>query len=329
MASPSLVTSFWDAAVLPLGHEEPVSRLRSMIVANQYPRTCSRTCNMRKFYVAGTMQNHRRMAVALMQALLDQCTLVPSYPALPVRSVLATGPELQRVCDASNRTGLDCYFLPLSNCSSRGYGLNIEWDASDGMERIGQLTGLRSELLLMGTLLSWVMRPQPELAAAIEWYGASLGLARTGARPVPSLYLPCTFPVPSQVALRGLVRGTAWWRCTCGAATSTRFTRSTCATTRGGCTPRASRCGEGGSPPTSAPTGCCAPRSSVGPRFPASFAHGGGHFSNTRYMSDDRSLNLTRRGGPLFRLAPAARTCARPPSRAPRNVGVATHATAS
>lgn len=41
-------------------------------------------------------------------------------------------------------------------------------------------TGVTSEPLLMGTLLAWIMRPQPELRDAIGLYGAQLGLGAAG-----------------------------------------------------------------------------------------------------------------------------------------------------
>jgi hypothetical protein len=50
------------------------------------------------------------------------------------------------------------------------------------LDRMATATGLRSELLTMGTLLSWIMRPQPELREAIHLYGAQLDLHVSGAR---------------------------------------------------------------------------------------------------------------------------------------------------
>ena len=44
------------------------------------------------------------------------------------------------------------------------------------------MTGLYSEILIMGTLLSWVMRPQPELEEAVLRYGRTLGLDVPGVR---------------------------------------------------------------------------------------------------------------------------------------------------
>jgi hypothetical protein len=82
--------------------------------------------------------------------------------------------------------------LPISNCTravepkgsaSKFRFLDTKYDLSRGLDRIANRTGLRSDVLVMGTLLSWCMRPQPELRTAVEWYGASLGFrADSGAR---------------------------------------------------------------------------------------------------------------------------------------------------
>ena len=74
----------------------------------------------------------------------------------------------------------------------------------------------------MGTL-SWVTRPQPELKAAIEFYGGALASSR---------------------ATRA--RGIAVSACTFGAATSTACTRSTWPTTRGASPSTPLRHGRGG-----------------------------------------------------------------------------------
>ena len=53
--------------------------------------------------------------------------------------------------------------------------LNSKFDLSRGLDSLRNVTGLRSEMLIMGTLLSWIMRPQPELRMAVERYAATLG----------------------------------------------------------------------------------------------------------------------------------------------------------
>jgi hypothetical protein len=79
---------------------------------------------------------------------------------------------------------LHCYFRPISTCTrntSRSFQfLDSRFDLSRGLERVGNATGLHSELLIMGTLLSWVMRPQRELGDAVGRYGAALGFLAGG-----------------------------------------------------------------------------------------------------------------------------------------------------
>ena len=50
------------------------------------------------------------------------------------------------------------------------------------LDRIGHMTGLYSDMLIVGALLSWVMRPQPELEEAVLSYGRTLGLHVPGVR---------------------------------------------------------------------------------------------------------------------------------------------------
>ena len=106
---------------------------------------------------------------------------------------VATGKELRQRCVASGRLSLHCYFRPISKCSHNSSSngqrhrdsssfrfLSSTIDLSHRLDQLGNLTGLRSEVLVMGTLLSWIMRPQPELRLAIEQYGAALGLSPNG-----------------------------------------------------------------------------------------------------------------------------------------------------
>ena len=184
-ASSNLITDFWSMAVPPPGMEQSLAAWRAMIIANQ--NQCATTCSLkRSVHLAGAMQNRRRLAMALLQAVLSNCTMVDGWPSLRM-SHLNTGLTLRHWCAKQNRTSEQCYFLPVSNCHWRP-GVSVDrqlislYDMSAALERVGQLTGLRSELLVMGTVLSWVMRPQPELREALEHYGNVLGLSRGGAR---------------------------------------------------------------------------------------------------------------------------------------------------
>ena len=181
---PALITDFWEAAAPPQGLSEPVRHFRDLILRSQQPQQCTRICGIRKsLWVGGSAQNLRRLAHMLLQATLAECALVGHWPPWMYASV-ATGQELRAACSSSNRPSLHCYFRPPSSCSPRPPGdassssfsfLNSQYDLSRGLDQVANRTGLRSEVLIMGTLLSWIMRPEPELASAVRRYGAALG----------------------------------------------------------------------------------------------------------------------------------------------------------
>ena len=187
-----LITDFWQAAQPPRGYEEEVARFRELIVQTQ-TTSCAHTCSVRKnLWVGGSAQNLRRLSHALLEATLQRCAIVGHWPQWVYASV-ATGKELRQRCTASGRLSLHCYFRPISKCSHNSSSngqrhrdsssfrfLSSTIDLSHRLDQLGNLTGLRSEVLVMGTLLSWIMRPQPELRLAIEQYGAALGLSPNG-----------------------------------------------------------------------------------------------------------------------------------------------------
>ena len=275
MSAHGLVTSFWDAAVAPAGMEESVAKLRELIRRNQQPERCTDTCRMsRRIPTSGAMQNQRRIAMALLQAVVRNCTFVPGWPKdrhLP----LATSPTLRDACDSTNRTGLNCYFLPASSCSSphgsSGSSLQLitNWNSSAGLDVIARWTGLRSELLIMGTLLSWLMRPQPELVEALQWYGGALGLGGGARHRRVAMHLRRG----DKYSLHSKHMRNHSWRI-----------------------------------------------------HPESFALWGRRVAaslgaeRVLYMTDDRSVDLRARFGPLFELAPAPHTCA-PSSHTRTNLG--------
>lgn len=186
MAQSQIVTNFWDAAVLPPGYDHQVTVWREMIRANQYPTQCNNVCSLNRWtHTGGTMQNIRRIAISLMHAVLEGCAFVPLWPTQR-QSMITTGLEMREHCARNNLTHYNCYFLPLSNCTGRGRTLAglqaTSFNASGGLERVARLTGLRSEVLIMGHLISWVMRPGQELQKAIHFFGASSGMHTNGAR---------------------------------------------------------------------------------------------------------------------------------------------------
>ena len=257
-----LITDFWSTAVPPPGMEQSMAAWRAMIVANQ--NQCATTCSLkRSVHLAGAMQNRRRLAMALLQAVLTNCTMVDGWPSVRM-SQLNTGLTLRHWCAKQNRTSEQCYFLPVSNCHWRP-GVSVDrqlislYDMSAALERVGQLTGLRSELLVMGTVLSWVMRPQPELREALEHYGNVLGLSRGGAR---HRRIAMHMRRGDKYSLHPKHMRNHSWRIQ-----------------------------------------------------PASFVTWGRRVAaiigaeRVLYMSDDKEINLTALGGPLFQPAPAPRHC--------------------
>ena len=129
-----------------------------------------------------------------MYAVTHDCALTGNWPyfsrTINNSAIFTTNPEMRNRCAASGRKGLRCYFLPTSTCHNSTVptefkmDLNLDkmFDLGINLDKVRQLTGLRSEVLIMGTLVAWVMRPQPELREAILRYGTAAGLAEPGAR---------------------------------------------------------------------------------------------------------------------------------------------------
>lgn len=191
-----IVTDFWRSADLhPPGQEQPLARLRNLILATQQPATCKRVCTLTNAYHGGALSDVRRLAYALMYAIVNDCALTtqwPLYTKTNRSSSLTTSTELRRRCATPSRLGLRCYFLPPSQCretdgaeqqngTRRTFSL-ANFHLAPTLAAVQAKTGLHSEMLLMGTLVAWIMRPQSELSEAIVHYGTLLGLSRPGAR---------------------------------------------------------------------------------------------------------------------------------------------------
>ena len=212
-ASSPFVSNFWSAAdTEPPGHAAGLSKLRSWIRETQEPVACNKRCTLAYAYHGGALADVRRLAFALMYALVNDCHLVGRWPMykrggspFPKLSTLTTSPELRRRCYADERLGLHCYFRPISTCTlnetiapEEHSDVNIDKRLESDkvkpfrmdhtffphkfLDKIIARTGLHSEVLIMGTLIAWIMRPQPELEQAIRFYGAAAGLDRPGAR---------------------------------------------------------------------------------------------------------------------------------------------------
>ena len=187
--SGGLVTNYWEQADhLPAGFEQPIQRLRSLIERTQQPVLCSSVCRMApNTHVGGAASNLKRVAFHLALASLEGCALVGRFPRALFPAGLTTGVLLRERCTASQRFGTECYFLPVSTCHvPNGTWVRVirvnRTRIPAVLDRMVTATGLQSELLTMGTLLSWIMRPQPELREAIRFYGAQLDLHVSGAR---------------------------------------------------------------------------------------------------------------------------------------------------
>ena len=181
-----VVANFWDAAEETPGFEEALGKFRAMIRSSQQPQACSNTCRVHhKLWVGGTASNLRRLAHVLLNAVLANCALVGRYPPSQALSV-STGALMLKRCSDPGRHSLQCYFLPISTCSKETSATKVPeisyGDISKNLDTLANRTGLRSEVLAMGTLLAWIMRPQPELAEAVDFYGGALGFKVPGGR---------------------------------------------------------------------------------------------------------------------------------------------------
>ena len=154
---------------------------------------CNRRCNLTHAYHGGALSDVRRLAYALMYAVNRNCALVSDWPEYRGTennaATMTTSPELRRRCAESGRGGLQCYFLPMSPCSRsetvgtvKHFNLDKVFFMDEQLRTIQLRTGLTSELLIMGQLLAWVTRPQPELQEAIRLYGSQLGFDVPGVR---------------------------------------------------------------------------------------------------------------------------------------------------
>ena len=157
-----IITDFWRAADLrPPGQEASLASLRQLILQSQQPATCQRVCTLTAAYHGGALADVRRVAYALMYALVNDCALVshwPTYSKTNRSSSLTTSAELRQRCAASSRLGLRCYFLPPSTCTGEEPGLAFHKKFSldkdfylwSNLAKLNAKTGLHSELLVIG-----------------------------------------------------------------------------------------------------------------------------------------------------------------------------------
>lgn len=190
-AGANLVTDFFEHQRRhpAAGYEEPVRAWHDLILASQQPQSCTRLCQC--VHVRGAFfSNIRGIAACVLNAALRGCAIVEEdKTARPAMATFVTSPAMRRTCQLANRSlAFHCYFRPLSNCSrakagikprealTNVYALDGEMSGTDEMlAEVEARTGLRSELLILSAAVSYVMRPQPELAHAIRHFGASVG----------------------------------------------------------------------------------------------------------------------------------------------------------
>lgn len=183
-SSDEAVANFWTSADLnPPGFADSLAKFRALIVATQHPAPCQRLCRSQKAIGGGAGSVLHRLAYLLLEAVLTDCALVEKWAPL---ERYATSDTMKQRCVTAGRAGLECYFQPISNCGAEARsGLStVTYLSAAGREHhvhalfrnVSLVTGLKSQALIMGTLLSWIMRPQPELAAAVKLYGQQLGI---------------------------------------------------------------------------------------------------------------------------------------------------------
>lgn len=192
----TIVADFWQAGAavqrqLPFRLAEPYARFRRHIERTQAPNACASvsTCTIAtepETYWIGFAGVHR-VAYTLLFAVLEGCALTTPWATFAAH---ITSPALQQRCKG-DREGLGCFFQPISTCVNasgrwrpvRQLPLHaiINGNISSLLDRVAREDGLNSELLVMSSLMAWVMRPQPELTAAIHSYAAAAGLTQGAA----------------------------------------------------------------------------------------------------------------------------------------------------
>ena len=175
----------------PAGFEQPVARLMDRIEASQ--SNCSRRCTC-VHCRGGTFASLHCIAQCLLSAaVVHNCAIVDEdIWGYPWTGNLVTSAHLKKRCIAASRTvGIACYFRRLSSCPRTGAKVMTAkiptWlpnvyvgfqphDMEPMLRTLRRSTGLTSELLAMGVLMAWVMRPTDDLHAALEYFGGRLGL---------------------------------------------------------------------------------------------------------------------------------------------------------
>lgn len=200
-----VVTDFWDAAaeVRHPGFDTPLAQFRELIRSTQEPTICadSNVCRVSS-YVGGTGSNLKRLAHHLLAAVLHGKAIVGRYPG-GQHSRLSTNMLLRQRCEEEGRLANECYLQPVSTCHTPLFGKNSsrhehqldkcpsvsEPKVMSLMDLVANRTGLRSEALIMGSLQARILRPQPELRAAIKFYGRNAGFGSGGRHRIVSMHL--------------------------------------------------------------------------------------------------------------------------------------------
>jgi len=210
-----VVTDFWAAQTVPKSFQAGVASWRTAIAESQQSATaCDSVCRCAPHH-AGLASKLHASAVCLLQATLNRCAIVGPPTQL---NEYTTNSTLRERC-----TGFECYFQPISRCSqqagaSRSSVKTIHADQRHLLQpfaRVANMTGLRSELLIMSTLVAWVMRPQPILVDAAHHFAVLAGIAADEAPRCVSQHVRHGDKVNalrSNAALFERLSSTSFWR---------------------------------------------------------------------------------------------------------------------
>ena len=144
--------------------------------------------------MGGMFSTIHAVSVCVIAAALQGCAIVGR--TAPWLSAYTTSPSLRGACAADGvEPGLPCYFEPLSRCALHDALVGappptnlLRRNQQDHL-RLNPLlslaarrTNLTSDLLLVSSALAWLMRPRPQLAAAVRLFGDRAGLGRSAAQ---------------------------------------------------------------------------------------------------------------------------------------------------
>eukprot|EP00966_Prymnesium_polylepis_P259687 5998091-Prymnesium_polylepis.1 len=156
------VADAWAAqgAHPPASHANEVRMWRDAVHGVQ--QRCERMCRCAP-HIGGLGSKLHHAATCLLLATLERCAIAGDPVSL---NEYTTNQTLRAGC-----VGFVCYFRPISTCeavspkATRVVTPN-QLDLLEPLARVANMSGLRSELLVMSTLVAYVTRPQQMLEDA-------------------------------------------------------------------------------------------------------------------------------------------------------------------